>query len=373
MNSAGSSLMPTPVLDSMKQYLDLEAELGGYSVMQIRNDQIQKFYEEAAKLINTNPENIAFLFSATDAYAKAISSFSFTENDHVLITTVDYVSNYLLLIALKERYGVHIHILKNRANGALDLTDLEEKIIKYNPKLISITHVPTNSGLIQDVVSIGDICSKYPDVIYMLDACQSMGQLCVDVEKIQCDFLTTSGRKFLRGPRGTGFLYVSDRMLNNKTKPLSSDAFGSDWTDSLSYDAKPSASRYEYFEKPYASLVGLGQACAYINSLGIHNIEKECKGISDSMRYNLSGIPKVKMLDRGSVLSNIITFVKEGVGKTEAIQFLSDHKVTCGVTERFSALIDFEEKGLNWAIRVSPHYFNTLEEVERVSDLIDQL
>ena len=365
--------MPKPVLDTMLKYLNEEARYGGYTVMGSHSHLLELFYKEAARLINADSDSIAFTSSATDAFARALSSLTYSSEDNILITTVDYVSNYLFIIALKERYGVNVHIIKNASNGQLDFNDLEQKLDQLNPKVVSITHMPTNSGLIQDVIRVGEILSNYPEAIYILDACQSIGQVEVDVEKIQCDFLTTSGRKFMRGPRGTGFLYVAKKMIEKGLHPLSSDAFGSDWESPLTYTPKSSATRYEYFEKSYAGLVGLGQACAYINNIGIHNIEDRCKKLSSRLRSNLKQIKTITLYDYGDQLSNIITFTKSNIGKEESLSYLQNKKVVCGASERFSALIDFDLKGLSWAIRLSPHYFNTEEEIDRVAEIIEMM
>ena len=373
LNSAGSSLMPKPVLDTMLEYLNDEARFGGYEVMGRHSHLLELFYTEAANLINAESDSIAFTTSATDAFARALSSLTYSSEDNILITTVDYVSNYLFIVALKERYGVGVHIIENESNGLLDLNDLEKKLDQLNPKIVSITHMPTNSGLIQNVIRIGEIISKYPETIYILDACQSLGQVEVDVEKIKCDFLTTSGRKFMRGPRGSGFLYVSNKMIEKGLHPLSSDAFGSDWTSPLTYAPKTSASRYEYFEKSYAGLVGLGQACSYINKVGIRNIEDRGKILSSRLRSNLKGIKGITLYDHGDQLSNIITFTKSNLGKEESLSYLQNNKIVCGASERFSALIDFDLKGISWALRLSPHYFNTEKEIDKVSELIEMM
>ncbi|WP_262696762.1 aminotransferase class V-fold PLP-dependent enzyme [Chryseobacterium sp. 3008163] len=218
LNSAGSSLMPSIVVESMVDYFHQEEQFGGYEVANRNVDLLEQFYKETAKLINCKPSNIGFAASATEAFAKALSSIIFKEGDCIITTVDDYISNQITFISLQKKLNVQIFRMKNLPDNELDLEDFENLIKKYNPKLVAVTHIPTNSGLIQNVEAVGKICRQY-DIFYLVDACQSVGQMVVDVEKINCDFLTATGRKFLRGPRGTGFLYVSDRVLEKDYAP----------------------------------------------------------------------------------------------------------------------------------------------------------
>ena len=369
LNSAGSSLPPEIVRKTITEYLDAEMRVGGYKVMMERQEYFKDFYSETAHLINAQPHNIAFAHNATDAYTKALSSINFKRADVILTTDSDYVSNYMYFISLKERVGVEIVRVKELDNGLVDLIDLNEKLERLSPKVVAITHIPTNTGLIQDVMAIGAICKEY-DTIYLVDACQSLGQITVDVQSMQCDFLATTGRKFMRGPRGTGFLYASDRMLNAGMSPMSVDAWGAQWTGPLSYKVSDSAIRFEHFEKPYPVFAGFTEAIRYINQVGIENIEARNKTISDQVRDGLNQIDGVKMLDKGIDKSNIITFVKEDVDMDTFKSSFDRFGVLCGFSMRFSALIDFDKKGHEWAVRYSPHYFNTDEELDRAVQLI---
>ncbi|WP_308003855.1 aminotransferase class V-fold PLP-dependent enzyme, partial [uncultured Chryseobacterium sp.] len=202
MNNAGSSLMPSIVVDSMIDYLKQEEQFGGYEVANRNAELLEEFYDETAKLINCKPSNIAFATSATEAFAKALSSIVFKENDVIITTADDYISNQITFISLQKKINIKIIRTRNLPDNELDLEDLENLIRKYTPKLVAVTHIPTNSGLIQNVEGVGKICKRY-NILYLVDACQSVGQMVVDVEKIGCDFLTATGRKFLRGPRGT--------------------------------------------------------------------------------------------------------------------------------------------------------------------------
>lgn len=368
LNNAGSSLMPIQVVDSMIDYLQQEEQAGGYEVANRNAELLENFYDETARLINAKSSNIAFTTSATDAYVKALSSIVFKEGDVIITTVDDYISNQITFISLQKKLNVKIIRTKNLADNELDLEDLENLIKKHTPKLVAITHIPTNSGLIQDVEGVGKICKKY-NILYLVDACQSVGQMFIDVEKIGCDFLTATGRKFMRGPRGTGFLYVSDRILEQNYAPLLLDMRGAHWSEYDDYELFKTAKRFEHWEISYASLLGFTEALKYANHIGTHAIEHYNKGLSERLRENLKN-SGFQIWDKGNNLSSIITFCGPD-GDLENIQnVLKENNVFFSVTYKNSALIDFTNKNIHGIVRLSPHYFNTVEEIEKVSELL---
>ncbi|MEK6479496.1 aminotransferase class V-fold PLP-dependent enzyme [Catalinimonas sp. 4WD22] len=372
LNSAGSSLMPHKAAESVQKYLKEEEKLGGYKVAELREADIESFYKEVALLINAEAHQIAFAFSATEAYAKALSSIPFEVDDVILTSDNDYVSNQINFISLKQRFKIDVVRVKNKGNGDLDLEDLEQKIQIHQPRLVAITHVPTNSGLVQDVADIGKICTQH-QVLYLLDACQSVGQFSVDVKEIQCDFMSVTGRKFLRGPRGTGFLYVSDKVLTQDYAPLFIDLRGAEWTSSDQFQMIESAKRFESWEIPYALLIGLKEAVAYANAVGIEHIETYNQQLMHQLRERLVSIAGVKLFDQGSRTCNILTFQKEGKSLAQIKACLDAQNVFYSTTAKSSAIIDFEKKGIDWVVRLSPHYFNTIEEMDRVADIIQKM
>ena len=369
LNSAGSSLMPRNVVKVMNDYLTEEERMGGYGLARKKAEDVEAFYPEVAKLINAQPHNIAFAFHATDAYAKALSSIPFSPGDYILTTNDDYISNQIAFLSLQKRFGINILRASNLPNGDLDLDNFEDLVKKHHPILVAVTHVPTSSGLIQQAEEIGKICRAH-NTWYLLDACQSVGQLVVDVEKIGCDFLSVTGRKFLRGPRGTGFLYVSDRVIEEKLEPLFLDMRGADWVGIDDYQIRMNAKRFETWELSYASLLGLTEAVRYANSIGMREIQDYNQKLSQKLREDLSQIPGLQVLDRGSKLASIITFTKPGIPLESTEKVLRDNHIIYSVTTKENALIDFTQKGVEWAIRLSPHYFNTFEEIQQVKEVL---
>ena len=369
LNSAGSSLMPNQVLERMKTYLDEEAKFGGYKLYDIYESEINEFYLETSKMLNCQPHNIAFSFNATDAFAQAVYSIPFEKGDVIITSDDDYVSNHIQFNALHKRFGVHTIRVNNLENGELDLVHLERLMKEHNPKLVSITHVPTNTGKVQDVESVGKLCEAY-DILYIVDACQSVGQMPVDIEKINCDFLSVTGRKFLRGPRGTGFLFVSDRVLKMGLTPLRLDGWSANWVAPNRFDFHESARRYEVYEQSYACTLGLKEAIRYANEIGLDDIYSYNQELLTRLRSNLAAHGDIIFLDKGAHLVNIFTFQKEGVSKSVLEAALSKNEVYFSSAFRGSALIDFDKKGVKWALRLSPHYFNTMDEMDQVSDII---
>ncbi len=369
LNSAGSSLSPHVVTQKIQAFLHQEELFGGYKLEDIQALQIAAFYKETAKLLNCKDRNIAFAHDATDAYIKALSAIPFKKGDVVITSSNDYASNQIQFISLQNRYGVVLKRINSLSNGDIDMIHFQELLQKETPVLVAITHIPTNSGLIQDVAAIGEICQQQ-GILYLVDACQSVGQIVVDVQKIKCDFLSATGRKFLRGPRGTGLLYVSDRVLQSKMAPLMIDGWGAKWTSLNEFEMKPSAKRFETWERSYALIIGLTEAIRYANEIGMDVIEDCNKELQSRLRSNLSKVKGVSVYDKGSQMGNLVTFRKADIALEDLKDHLDEQEVYYSVSTLEWGLIDFKEKGVEWVIRFSPHYFNTLEEMDKVAEIL---
>ena len=361
--------MPDPVLKRMKDFLDEEVKYGGYDMYDMYKEEIDEFYIEASKMINCGPENIAFAYNATDAFASALYSIPFEKGDVIITSDDDYISNHVQFYALYRRFGVHTIHLKNLDSGELDLDQLEKLIKEHTPRLVSITHVPTNTGKVQNVSGAGEICRRY-GILYIVDACQSIGQMPVDVQEIKCDFLSVTGRKFLRAPRGTGFLYASDRALEMDLIPLRMDGWSARWMNPTKFEVFKSARRYEIYEQSYACTLGLKEALKYANDLGLENIYSYNQSLLNRLRSNLEEQKDILLMDHGERLVNIFTFQKQGKSRSRHHEVLKAGNAIYSEASRETALIDFDKKGVEWVIRLSPHYFNTIEEIDQISEII---
>jgi cysteine desulfurase/selenocysteine lyase len=369
LNSAGSSLVPEPVTAKMISYLQMEAMEGGYALANQYAAEIDDLYTQAAQLFNCSPDHIAYTGSATDAFARAITSIDFKEGEVILSSDDDYISNQLAFLSLKQRFGIRIIRAASLPNGDLDLEAFEKLVITERPRLVAIAYMPTNSGLVQPAEEVGQICSKY-DVLYLLDACQAVGQRQVDVQQLRCDFLCATGRKFLRGPRGTGLLYVSDKVLTAQMVPLIFDMQGAEWTGDDMYTLAGTAKRFELWETSVAAKLGLAAALKYINEIGISSIGEYNITLTEQFRKGLQEVRGLQLHDQGSVLSNIITFSTDNRPLQDTAQLLRDNNVYFSMSFRDFARIDFNKKNLDAVIRLSPHYFNTAEELEKTLTIL---
>ncbi|MDP9048405.1 MAG: aminotransferase class V-fold PLP-dependent enzyme [Bacteroidota bacterium] len=375
LNNAGASLMPQPVIQAISEHIVLEGNIGGYEAAGLREDAISGFYTAAAKLLNTKPASIAFTANATDAYTRALSSVPFQKGDIILTSKDDYISNQINFLSLVKRFGIVIKRIENLPGGGVDLNDLDEQLKEYHPKLLSVTHIPTNSGLVQPAEEIGAIVKKY-DTIYLLDACQSAGQKELNVEKLHCDFLSVTSRKFLRGPRGAGFLYISDKTLNRGLEPLFIDMRGAEWVEKDIYIPRKDATRFEDWEFAHALLLGTKVSIEYCLNIGIERIWERIQYLAAYTREKLRQINALRLLDEGPELCSIITFTIPGFEAEVIKNELGKKKINVVTSYRNFAVIDFDKKGVKWAIRVSPHYFNTESEIdiflEQLISLIDK-
>jgi len=371
-NNAGAGLMPVPVFETMTAYLELEAELGGYEAADARSEAIDDFYVSTAQLLGCEARNIAFAPNATDAFARALSSIPFVAGDVILTTRDDYISNQIAFFSLRKRFGVDVVHAPNLPEGGVDIDAMARLLRERRPRLVAVTHIPTNSGLVQPVAEIGRHCREL-DLLYLVDACQSVGQYVLDAEQLGCDFLSATCRKFLRGPRGSGFLYVSDRALAAGYEPLFIDMRGARWVGFEEYEQVETAERYEDWEFSYATVLGAAAAIRYALAVGIDTIAERTPMLGGGLRDRLAEIDGVRILDRGSERCAIVTFTLGG-WKSEALaDELRRRRINSSVSAREHALYDFSDKEVDACVRMSPHYYNTEQEVDDVVEAVREL
>lgn len=372
LNNAGAALMPDRVIRCIQQHLELESQVGGYEAAAVKKEEIHQFYESVAQLLQTKARNIAYTSSATDSYNQALSCIDFKPGDVLLTTINDYASNQIAFLQLANRFGVRIIRAADAPEGGVDISSMETLMRRHRPKLVALTHIPTNSGLIQQAEAVGSLCQQF-NILYLLDACQSAGQLPLDVNSLHCDFLSATFRKFLRGPRGAGFLYVSDRVLQSKMEPLFLDMLSATWKQADQYQSVDTAKRFELWEKPYALVLGSGAAIDYALEIGLNNIWDRIQMLTKYGREKLSAIPGLRLLDQGGPLCGIITFHLENYTARSLKTRLHQLGINTSVSSRESALIDFQNKGVEAALRVSPHYYNTFTELDTLIEKLKEI
>lgn len=359
-NNAGCSLPIKEVIDVITEYLQLEAMMGGYEAKEQYQSTIDQFYTEAAQLINAKSEEIAIVGNASEGINKILYAIPFEKGDIILTSEVEYGNNYLNFLNLKREKGIEVQVVPNDKFGNIMLEKMEA-MISPQVKLIAITHIPTNSGLIVPVEKIGVIAKKY-NILYLLDACQSVGHIPVDVEKIQCDFLSTTSRKYLRGPRGLGFMYVRKGVLKKLTPP-SLDMVTAHWDDAQNYHLEYDVKMFEHWEKSYALILGFSRALSYLNDLGIENTWKRIQYLSNLLREKLNQIEGVKVLDIGTQKCGIVSFILNDIPPEDLHKVLLQQSVNTSVSARFCTVIDMDKRGLKSVNRASLHYYNTEEEI----------
>ena len=372
LNNAGAALAPRPVQSAILDHLALEQEMGGYEAADARLEDIRHAYAAMGRLLGTEARNIALVQNSTVAFAQAISAFDFNQGDILLTSRSDYASNQIMYLSLEHRRGVEIVRAPDAAEGGIDPDAVQKLIRRRRPSLVALTWIPTNSGLVQPVEAVGRIC-RNAGVPYLVDACQAVGQLPVDVAALQCDYLSGTARKFLRGPRGLGFLYVSDRVLEAGAHPVLVDMHGADWTDPDAFALNPDARRFETWEVAFALVLGLGAAAEYALQAGVEPTGRRARELAEHARSRLAVIPGVRILDRGPELCAIVTIAVDGRDTRDIKLDLRRRGINTSSPHREDAVIDMDEKGTASALRISPHYYNTHEEIDTTVGAIREL
>lgn len=359
--------MPRPVLHACIEHLQLEARIGGYEAADHALAKRERTYTAIAKLIGARSEEIALVDSATRAWQMAFYGLPLKPGDRVITSQAAYAANFIGYLHRRRRDGIEIDVAPSDATGQIDVGALEEMVDKRTA-LIALTHIPTNGGLVNPAQDVGRVARKH-DVPFLLDACQSAGHLPLDVEKLQCDMLSATGRKFLRGPRGTGFLYVRRGFLDRLHSPMP-DMHGAEWMSAGEFREREDARRFELWESNKAADIGLGVAVEYALSLGMENVWVRIQELSDRLRNGLTKTGGIILRDLGAVRSGITTFTHDHVDAETIKQRLRSENVNISVSPPNSTLLDSEARGLPPMVRASVHYYNTTEEVDRFCEML---
>jgi cysteine desulfurase/selenocysteine lyase len=363
LNNAGAALMPRPVVDAVVGHIKLESEIGGYEAAEAAHSAVARVYDAAAELVNCAREEIAIIENATRAWDMAFYSLSFEAGDRILTGKAEYASNYIAYLQVARRTGAHVEVIPNDEHGRISLSALAD-VIDDRVKLISLTHVPTNGGLINPAAEVGKI-AKDAGVLYLLDACQSVGQMPLNVKEIGCHMLAGTGRKFLRGPRGTGFLFA-DRALIEELDPPFLDLHAAEWKAANRYEVRTDARRFENWETNYAGKIGLGVAIQYALDWGIETVWQRISELAEQLRIGLRGISGVTLHDLGVEKCGIVGFTVEGQNPEDLCASLRAERINVSFSPANYTLLDMEERGLqSGLVRASVHYYNSEEEIEK--------
>ncbi|HKW48072.1 MAG TPA: aminotransferase class V-fold PLP-dependent enzyme [Gemmatimonadaceae bacterium] len=362
LNNAGASLMPTPVIQAINDHISLESEIGGYEAEAAREDAIAAVYDQIGALVHAPSRNMAIVANATDGFTRSMSAVDLRRGDVILTSNCDYVSYQITFLSLAERLGIEIRHAPDLPEGGIDAGAVREMLRQERVRLVHVSWIPTNSGLVQDVAAVGAVCEE-AGVPYVVDACQAVGQLEIDVAAIRCDYLSVTARKFLRGPRGIGFMYASDKALARGDHPLFVDMRGAKWIAVDRYELVDGAHRFEDWEFPQALVLGLGAAARYAAAVGVGLGGRRAAKLAADLRRELAELDGVRVLDRGREQCAIVTIDVQGWDANDLVAALSRRGINTTASLRWYGLIDFTKKGTTSALRLSPHYYNTEEEV----------
>ena len=367
-NNAGASLMPAPVIEAVRSYLDEEILFGGYETARRRTNQIEGVYTSLATLIGASRHEIALADNATRAWDMLFYSMGLGEGDRILTTTSEYVSNWAAYLHVRDTRGVDVVVVPDDVHGAIDLERLDEMAGQAPISLITLNHMPTNGGLVNPVAEVGSIARSH-GVPFLLDACQTVGQVPIDVAEIQCDMLTATSRKYLRGPRGLGFSYVREEFIE-RLSPVFVELESAPVVLPERYGLATSARRFETWEKAYANVVGLGAAAEYAQEIGVADVWERIQFLAARMRILLWEVDGVTVYDQGRVQGGIVTFDIEGRQPLEVQELLAEHSINVSVSTPFSAPVDMHRRQIDGLVRASVHAYNTDEEIENLIEAV---
>jgi len=360
-NNAGASLPPDVVVQTMIDYLNEESTYGGYETEAKYQGQIENTYSLIAQLINAEVDEVVIVENASTGWHIAFNGIDFKKGDAVITSEMEYVTNLLGFLNAQKLFGVEFKVIPNDEKGNFSLQALEEAITPQT-KLIAVTEIASTTGGMIPIIEIGKIARKH-NILYLVDACQSAGHVPIDVKKIGCDMLSVTGRKYLRAPRGTGFLFVR-KEVQDQIKPIFMDNHATDWVSLDDYQLRSDARRYELYEKNRALTLGLGKAIEYALNIGLDRIWDRIQYLSALLRAQLAQIDGVTVHDFGDRQCGIVTFSVEGFEAATIKSRLADDRINVTVAKAVSALIFMEKNHLKSTVRASIHYYNTEEEID---------
>jgi selenocysteine lyase/cysteine desulfurase len=367
LNNAGAALLAQPTLDAMTAHLRWEAEIGGYEAAAGAQDAIAATYDAIAGLVGGRAEEVALFDNATHAWNAAFYSVPLRPGDQILTGRAEYGSNVLAYWQAARRAGAEVVVVRNDEHGQLDVAELD-RLAGPRTALIGVSHVPTSGGLVQPAAEIGRI-ARGCGALFLLDATQSAGQFPVSADAIGCDMLTGTGRKFLRGPRGTGFLWVRAAALD-RLDPFVAEIGSAAWDGRQGFTWAPGAARFATWEHSYANVLGLGAAVRQALDLGLEAIGQRTAALGARLRSQLAGLPGVTVHDLGQTRCAIVTAKIAGLPAEQAARALARAGVNVSTTVPEHNPLDTQDRGVHPLIRFSPHYYNTEDEIDRTTGLV---
>ncbi|WP_081691317.1 aminotransferase class V-fold PLP-dependent enzyme [Cucumibacter marinus] len=371
LNNAGASLMAAPVSQAVFDHLALEQSIGGYEAAARQSHLIDQAYQAAADLVGGKRSEIALLDNATRAWQAIFYAMDWQPGDRVVTGHAEYNSNMIAFRHAADRFGIEVVLADDDGNGALDPSALEA-LIDSRTRLICVSHMPTNDGLINPVEEIGAIARRHT-IPFLLDACQSAGQMPIDVGRIGCTMLSATGRKYLRGPRGTGFLWIRQDWIE-RLSPHVLDIRSAEWVAVDDYRIVDNATRFELWESNVAAHIGFGVACRYALDTGVADIWARIKTLSNTLRTDLAALPGFNLRDRGREKSGIVTFSHQHLpAETIVSRLRNEWSINTSVSATQLTRTELIEQGITQLVRASVHAYNTHEDINRLIHALNAL
>jgi selenocysteine lyase/cysteine desulfurase len=369
LNSAGSALPTATVVDAVVAHLRHEERVGGYEASAARGADVEAVYHSAARVVGATAEEIAMVDSATTGLRVIVDALRLGPPARLLVSRSTYVSHALHLLSIAARAGIELVIVPNGEDGALDAARLQELLAAGGGRdIVCVAHVPTSSGLVEPVAAIGALARGY-GALYLLDATQSVGQLPVDVSEIGCDALVTTGRKFLRAPRGTGFAYVR-RSLIETLAPVAPDVRGAVWRGEREWDLVATARRFETWESSVAGRLGLGVALGEPLDRGIEATSGHLVAAAAALRAGLAAVDGVIVRDPAGCASGIVTFTVEGLTAEDVSRRLAELNVRTVSVPSSHGQWDLGARGVPAVVRASVHVYNDAGDAQSLLDAV---
>ena len=369
-NNAGSSLPPASVLETHLGYLRREALIGGYEAQEEAQHRLDAVYTATAQLVGgQGPDEVALFENATRAFDMALYAVPLEPGDVILTSTAEYHSMFVTYLH-RARRGVRVEVVAPDATGQLDVGALRKRI-DARVRLIAMTHMPTNGGLVQPAEAVGEV-AREAGVFFLLDATQTVGQIPLDVRRLGCHALAGTSRKYLRGPRGVGFLWVARDWIERLEPPLM-EGHAAEWVEPDRYVIRPDAKRFEVWESNVGARLGFGAAIEYAQVLGLERIWARVQERGETLRARLAAVPGVTVRDLGVVRGGIVSFTVRGVDAARVKATLRAARINVTVSPARGTLLDMRARGLSEVVRASVHYYNTDEEIDHLTAEVARL
>ena len=375
LNNAGAALPTGATVQAEIDHLLLESRIGGYEAAAVVADRLAGVRRSAARLIGADEDDVVLTGSDTQGWARALWGFALGGGvgggQRLLVDRIAYDSHYMTLLEVAVTFEATVDVVPSERDGTVDLDALRHALSAGAVALCAATHVGTHRGLVNPVEEMGAICRDH-ETPFFVDACQSVGQLVVDVDQIGCQVLTGTGRKWLRGPRGTGFLYVR-RATAERMRPPGAGGDGAVWLDADNYEFRPGATRFAEFEVPVAAHLGLGVAVDHAADLGIDIVAERVGRLAEQLRRSLRATDGAAVHDEGRRLAGIVAFTVPGTDPFEVKAAANRAGINVSVSEAPAARLDMGGARPAATVRASPHYYNTEEELDALVGVVREL